>query len=108
MQGGEVFIPKVPSMRILDLAQTIAPQCRYKFVGIRPGEKLHEILVPEDESHNTFEIKDKYVILTPFQSRKNYKHYKLVKDGFRYSSDTNTAWLSVNHLKGMLKDAAKK
>lgn len=108
MQGGEIFIPKVPSMKIFDLAQTIAPKCRYKFVGIRPGEKLHEILVPEDESHNTFEAKDKYVILTPFQSRTNYKHYKPVKDGFRYSSDTNTVWLSTNDLRAMLKDAAKK
>lgn len=108
MQGGEIFVPKVPSMRLLELAKTIAPDCRYKFVGIRPGEKLHEILVPEDESHNTFEAKDKYVILTPFQPRNNYKHYKQVRDGFRYSSDTNAVWLSVDDLKGMLRDAAEK
>jgi len=102
MQGGEIFVPKIPSMRIFDLAKAVAPECKYKITGIRPGEKLHEVLIPEDESHNTYESKNKFVILTPFQNRKNYRNCKLVKDGFRYSSDTNTEWISVKGLRKML------
>lgn len=102
MEGGEIFIPKVPSMKIVDLADAVAPGCSHKFIGIRPGEKLHEVLVPEDESHNTFESKDAYVILTPFQSKKNYKGYKKVKDGFRYSSDNNKKWLTMKDLREIL------
>ncbi len=105
MQGGEIFIPKVPSMKIADLAKAIAPGCKHKIIGIRPGEKLHEVLVPEDESHNTVESKDMYVILTPFQTwnaKRNYKNCKKVKDGFRYSSNTNTEWLTAEDLGKML------
>lgn len=105
MQGGEIFIPKVPSMKIVDLAEAIAPSCKYKFIGIRPGEKLHEVLLPGDESHNTVESKNKYVILTPFQSKKNYCMYKKVKDGFHYASNTNEKWLTVQKLKQMISDA---
>jgi len=103
MQGGEIFIPKIRSMKIVDLAEAIAPGCKRKVLGIRPGEKLHEVLVPEDESHNTFESKDMYVILTPFQSRKNCAAARKVKDGFRYASNTNTDWLTVKNLREMLK-----
>lgn len=102
MEGGEIFIPKIPSMRIVDLAKAVAPECKYKITGIRPGEKLHEVLIPEDESHNTYESKNMFVIVTPFQNRKKYRNYKLVKDGFRYSSDTNTEWISAKGLKKML------
>ena len=104
MRGGEIFVPKVPSMKIVDLANAIAPRCKRKVIGIRPGEKLHEILVPGDESHNTVESKDMYVILTPFQTHKNYKGYKRVKDGFSYSSDINKEWLTVKALKKILTD----
>ena len=104
MQGGEIFIPKIPSMRIVDLAKAVAPGCRHKIIGIRPGEKLHEVLVPEDESHNTVESKDMYVILTPFQSIKKYDSFKKVDNGFRYSSNNNKKWLTVKDLKKMLND----
>jgi len=105
MQGGEIFIPKVPSMKIVDLANAVAPKCKHKVIGIRPGEKLHEVLVPEDESHNTIESKEMYMILTPFQpwnAKRIYKGYKKIKDGFRYSSDINAEWLTVKDLKKML------
>jgi len=109
MHGGEIFIPKVPSMKITDLAEVIAPGCKRKVVGIRPGEKLHEVLVPEDESHNTIESKDMYVILPPFEwwddcSIRSYKGYKRVKDGFRYDSNNNENWLTVKRLKKILRD----
>jgi len=108
MQGGEIFVPKAPSMNVTDLAEAVAPGCRHKVIGIRPGEKLHEILVPEDESHNTVELKDMYVVLTPFgpvSNRKKYSHYKLVTDGFKYTSNTNTRWIDVAGLRKMLKKA---
>ncbi|MBI4345292.1 MAG: UDP-N-acetylglucosamine 4,6-dehydratase (inverting), partial [Elusimicrobia bacterium] len=63
MKGGEVFVPKIPSMNIMDLAKAVAPACKTKFIGIRPGEKLHELMVPEDEARNTIEFPDRYVIL---------------------------------------------
>jgi len=104
-RGGEIFIPKMPSMRITDLAEAVAPGCRHKVIGIRPGEKLHEVLIPEDESHNTVEVKDMYIILTPFQTRDNYKSCKRVKDGFRYSSDTNKEWFKAKDLRKLIADA---
>lgn len=106
MQGGEIFVSKVPSMKIVDLARVIAPQCRFKIIGIRPGEKLHEVLIPEDESHNTVESKDMYVILTPFKSWNNkekYKDFKKVRNGFRYSSNINGVWLTAKDIKKLLK-----
>ncbi len=62
MHGGEIFVPKIPSMRLVDLAETIAPGCEIDTIGIRPGEKLHEVLVSEDEARNTLEVEDRYVI----------------------------------------------
>ncbi|MEK7083939.1 MAG: polysaccharide biosynthesis protein, partial [Patescibacteria group bacterium] len=62
MQGGEIFVPKIPSMKITDLAKAIAPNCRCKITGIRPGEKLHEVLIPKDEMRHTLELADMYVI----------------------------------------------
>ena len=62
MRGGEIFVPKIPSMNIVDLAKAIAPECRLDVIGIRPGEKLHETMVPEDDARNTFEYDDHFVI----------------------------------------------
>ena len=62
MHGGEIFVPKIPSMRMVDLAETIAPGCEIEVIGIRPGEKLHEVLVSEDEARNTVEVEGMYVI----------------------------------------------
>src|SRR3989338_7647380 len=67
MQGGEIFIPKIPSIKIIDLAKAIAPNCKHKITGIRPGEKINEVLVPEDESHNTIEYDNMFIILPTFR-----------------------------------------
>jgi UDP-N-acetylglucosamine 4,6-dehydratase len=106
MHGGEIFVPKIPSMRIMDLARAIAPECGYEFIGIRPGEKLHEVLVPEDETRNTLEYDDHYRILPQFPLWTNQEYPtdggRPVPDRFRYSSDTNGRWLTVEELTTML------
>lgn len=103
MRGGEIFVPKIPSMRVTDLARAVAPGCELKTVGIRPGEKLHEVMVPEDDAHHTLEYDDYFAILPTFHewSGETYVEEnggKLCPDGFRYSSDTNTRWLTVEEL----------
>ena len=104
MQGGEVFVPKIPSMNIMDLVEAIAPNCEVEEIGIRPGEKLHEVLISEDESRNTLDLGDVFVI-------KPERHWWFVgkweggiplPDGFRYASDTNSQWLSVEELKRLV------
>jgi len=107
MVGGEIFIPKVPSMKVTELAMAIAPGCDLEVVGIRPGEKLHEIMVPEDDARMTLEYDDYYVIQPshPFWDTELYRKLKGGKpcpDGFRYSSDTNDRWLSVEELRQMI------
>lgn len=103
MQGGEIFVPKIPSMAITDLARAIAPGCRLKKVGIRPGEKLHEVMISEDDSRNTAEFGDHYVIWPSFfHPDKARVEGKRVKDGFRYSSDNNSRWLTVEELRKMV------
>jgi UDP-N-acetylglucosamine 4,6-dehydratase len=106
MHGGEVFVPRIPSMNIMDLAKAIAPGCETKEIGIRPGEKLHEVLVSEDEARHTLELNDMYVIQPthPWWFSKGWEHGKSLPEGFRYSSDTNTQWLSVDQLRDMVKD----
>ncbi|MBI3616079.1 MAG: UDP-N-acetylglucosamine 4,6-dehydratase (inverting) [Candidatus Omnitrophica bacterium] len=94
MLGGEIFVPKIPSARVVDLARVIAPECTHEIIGIRPGEKLHEMLIPGDEAHLTIEFKDHFVI-QPSHSFWNHKDFlkrgegKPCPDGFLYSSDTN-------------------
>ncbi|MRR56901.1 MAG: UDP-N-acetylglucosamine 4,6-dehydratase (inverting) [Deltaproteobacteria bacterium] len=108
MQGGEVYIPKIPSMNIIDVAQAVAPECRTEVIGIRPGEKLHEIMITPDDSFNTLEYTDHYVI-QPATSWWNAKAYvqetggKPVPEGFQYSSDINTSWLKPEQLSEILK-----
>lgn len=103
MQGGEVFVPKIPSMNIMDLAKAIAPECRTEIVGIRPGEKLHEMMVPADDAHHTLEYADYFAILPTFDDGSSLKLAggKSCPDGFTYSSDANTHWLSVDELRAM-------
>lgn len=100
MHGGEIFVPKIPSMRLMDLAETIAPGCEIKTIGIRPGEKLHEVLVSEDEARNTVETSDRYVIQPahPWWRPENWSNGKPLSEGFRYASDTNDRWLSNRDL----------
>ena len=101
MQGGEIYVPKIPSMKIVDLARAIAPECKQRVVGIRPGEKLHEIMVPEDDARKTLEY-DEYYLIQPEWGIGHWKMGKSVPDGFKYSSDTNTWWLSVEEIRGMI------
>jgi len=102
MQGGEIFVPKIPSMRILDLVKAIAPDSEIRLTGIRAGEKIHEVLVSEDESHHTFEH-DAFYVITPhhqwWRPSSGELQGRPVATGFRFSSDTNGRWLSVEELR---------
>lgn len=111
MSGGEIFIPKIPSMKIVDMAKAIAPNLPHKIIGIRPGEKLHEIMCPADDSHLTLEFEDHYVIKPTiiFTSKTNcYSKNRLgeigvpVKQGFEYNSGNNTQWLNSEQLMEMV------
>jgi UDP-N-acetylglucosamine 4,6-dehydratase len=104
MHGGEIFVPKIPSMNILDLAKAIAPDCEVEYIGIRPGEKLHEVLISEDEARYTVELDDMYIIqpVYPWWRVENWAGAKPLPEGFRYTSDTNTRWLSVEELRRMI------
>ena len=108
MHGGEIFVPKIPSMKLVDMAEAIAPGSEIRNVGIRPGEKLHEVLVSEDEARNTAEMDEMYVIQPahPWWNNINWAHGKALPDGFRYSSDTNGMWLTHEELLELIAPAA--
>jgi len=105
MCGGEIFIPKIPSIKIVDLAKAIAPECKHKIVGIRPGEKLHEVLLTADDARHSLEREDMFVTLSAFDisaGLNNYrKNWKKVADRYIYESNTNSKWLSVKDLRKM-------
>lgn len=106
MRGAEVFVPKIPSMRTVDLARCLAPQLPHKIVGIRPGEKLHEVMVPEDDSRTTLDLGDRYAIL-PADQPDLRAHYLAnggapVPEGFIYSSDRTTERLDARALQALL------
>lgn len=107
MIGGEIFVPKIPSTTIMDLKEVLAPECKVEFVGIRPGEKLHEVLVPEDDARRTLEFGD-YFIIEPelgFWEPQRAQHLKTGKpcrDGFRYSSDTNQQTLTPAEIRNLI------
>jgi UDP-N-acetylglucosamine 4,6-dehydratase/5-epimerase len=96
-EGGETFVPKIPSMRILDVADALAPDAERVITGIRPGEKLHEVLLTEDEARHSFDIGDRFVIL-PHRHEPVEPRGEALPDGFRYSSDGNDRWLSQEDL----------
>jgi len=100
MHGGEIFVPKIPSMKMLDLAEALAPGCEIQVVGIRPGEKLHEVLLSEDEARHSVELDDMYVIqpACSWWVKDNWIHAQALPDGFRYVSDGNSRWLSAEQL----------
>lgn len=104
MYGGELFVPKIPSMNIMDLAKAVAPECDVKIVGIRPGEKLHEAMIMEDDARHTIEFDDYYVIQPEFNWWKaDYaKGGKRLADDFRYVSNENSEWLTVEELKNLV------
>lgn len=101
MHGGEIFVPKIPSMKVMDLAKAIAPECAIKIVGIRPGEKLHEAMIMEDDSRHTVEFDDYYVIQPefPWWSKSFAKGGKPLAEGFSYTSNNNEEWLTIDQLK---------
>ncbi len=98
MEGGEVFVPKIPSMKVADLASAIAPEAKVEIIGIRPGEKLHEVLISEDEARNTIEL-DKMFVVQPAEAfwfgYSWQQRGQQLSDGYRYSSDANKEWLDV-------------
>jgi UDP-N-acetylglucosamine 4,6-dehydratase len=110
MRGGEIFVPKIPSMRMTDLAHSLAPGLPLKTVGIRPGEKLHEVMVTEDDSRLTLELDDRYLIEPAFAFWQRGPYIasgaQPVSEGFRYASDSNTDWLDHDRLHALLKEVA--
>ncbi len=101
MHGGEVFVPKIPSMKVIDLARAIAPDADIEVIGIRPGEKLHEVLISEDEARNTIERDHMYIVKPPETLWERSLHYEgtPLPEGFRYSSDTNQEWLDIEGIR---------
>lgn len=106
MRGGEVFVPKIPSMKVTDLADTIAPEAKKEIIGIRPGEKINEILLTQQEARHAkefdgfFGIEPEY----PFWGRDNFKEGRSLPDGFRFTSDSNSLWLTKEKLKKMIEE----
>ena len=107
MQGGEIFVPKIPSMKITDIADTIAPKMKQKIIGIRPGEKIHEVMITNDDARYTYELDDRFIIFpiqNPKVSRKIEK--KILRRGldkdFKYSSDKNNKWLEKKEFKKLM------
>jgi UDP-N-acetylglucosamine 4,6-dehydratase (inverting) len=111
MWGGELFVPKIPSYRILDVAKALAPECTIKIIGIRPGEKIHEEMITETDSINTIEFDDYYVILPSlplwntekFRNESNGKPGKFCELGFKYNSGTNKRFLTIDEIKELVK-----
>lgn len=105
MQGGEVFVPKIASMRVVDLAKAVAPGCEFEFIGIRPGEKLHEVLISEDEARHTLELEDMFVVepsVSPWFGKGWRDRGKPLPEGFRYTSDDNDRWLDVDEIREII------
>ncbi|HUR06220.1 MAG TPA: UDP-N-acetylglucosamine 4,6-dehydratase (inverting) [Nonomuraea sp.] len=103
MQGGELYVPRIPSMRLPDLAQALAPQCPVYEIGVRPGEKLHEEMIGPDDGRRTLRLSDRYVV-QPTIATWGYvppQGGELLPEGFAYRSDTNDRWLSVEDLRAM-------
>jgi UDP-N-acetylglucosamine 4,6-dehydratase len=103
MHGGEIFVPKIPSMKILDLTEAIAPNCEVKYNGVRPGEKIHESLVSSDEARYTLEFDDMFVIMPmfPWWDKTRWPDGKSLPEEFVYTSDTNKSWLTRAELQKM-------
>jgi len=105
MVGGELFVPKIPSLNMMDLAKAICPECKTEVIGIRPGEKLHEVMVPKDDARRTVEYEDYYLIQPDFrffERRFGGEEGKPVSDGFEYNSYTNPWKLSVEEAREMI------
>lgn len=108
MHGGEIFVPKIPSMKLLDMAQAVAPDCEIECIGIRPGEKLHEMLLSEDEARNSVETEDMFVI-QPAHSwwkKESWSNARRPAEGFRYTSDSNSKWMTAEDLYELVEGCA--
>ena len=109
MVGGELFVPKIPSMNMLDLAKAICSECKTEITGIRPGEKLHEVMVPKDDARRTLEYKDYYLVQPDFkffERRFDGVNGEPVSDNFEYSSDKNLWKLSIEEAREMIAQSA--
>lgn len=106
MVGGELYVKKIPSIKLVDLARAIAPNIRVKVVGVRPGEKIHEMMISADDSRNTLEFPAHYIIQPTFNwwsERNNHTKGQLVQAGFEYHSGNNKEWLTVSQIRALLK-----
>ncbi|PIQ48579.1 MAG: UDP-N-acetylglucosamine 4,6-dehydratase (inverting) [Cytophagales bacterium CG12_big_fil_rev_8_21_14_0_65_40_12] len=105
--GGELFVPKIPSYRIMDVAEAVGPECEKPVVGIRPGEKVHEEMITSSDSYNTYDL-GKYYVIVPTQPARplreflDQNNYKKVKEGFSYTSGENTEWETVESLRSLI------
>ena len=106
MHGGEIFVPKIPSMKLMQLAEAIAPECKVEIIGMRPGEKLHEVMIPSDVSRYVIEYPEFFIVKPDFPWWKdgNWKGGRECADGFSYSSDNNDRWLSKGEIQEMVHD----
>jgi UDP-N-acetylglucosamine 4,6-dehydratase len=109
MSGGEIFVPKIPSMKIVDIARALAPDLEHDHIGIRPGEKLHEIMITVDDARSTLELPDRYII-EPVLAFWTNGHLagsgaSRVGEGFEYSSNRNKEWLDAASLRKLMKDS---
>ena len=105
MEGGEVFVPKIPSMRVVELARAMAPESRIEVIGIRAGEKLHEVLVSEDEARHTVELDDMFVVQPAEALWFGYSwsnRGRPLTEGYRYASDTNDRWLTADEMRSLI------
>ena len=107
MQGGEIFVPKIPSFKVIDVAEVVAPGVPIKIIGIRPGEKLHEVMITEDDSNFTVEFEKYYAILPPFLVDSDFysRNVNKVPSNFSYTSENNQHWHSAESFKAVLNAA---
>jgi UDP-N-acetylglucosamine 4,6-dehydratase len=106
MVGGELFVPKIPSMRIMDLAKAIAPECKIEIIGVRPGEKIHEVMVTRDDARKTIDVGDFYIIQPAFffwERRSNGIKGKPLPEDFEYNSGTNPRFLSIEEMQNLIR-----
>ena len=112
--GGEIFIPKISSYKILDVAKAVAPDCEIKLVGVRPGEKIHEEMITNTDSYNTIDLGKYYIILPSvllkFKMEEYLEHHnaKKVPTGFEFNSKTNTEWETVDSLRNLIREHVDK
>jgi UDP-N-acetylglucosamine 4,6-dehydratase len=108
MHGGEIFVPKIPSMKLVEMAEAVAPGCEVECIGIRPGEKLHEVLLAEDEARNAIETEDMFVVQPAHSwwSKENWEQGEALPEGFRYASDTNPQWMTAEDLYALVEGCA--